>query len=78
MSFMCNVVPGLPRNFYYDEDPQFGSKVIRITITKHCSRELHTELMAGLHSIKFCELDYDLVDHVEKNVDSPQPGKKVL
>jgi len=59
---MNHVIPYMQDSIAYEEDPAFGSRVVRITITKHCSDYLHGKFRRNLKRISFCKFAYDLVD----------------
>ena len=58
--------------------PEFGTKVVRMTISANCSLNLAVEIRESLKKMKHCPLDYDLVDNGPKSTSvalpAPTPG----
>ena len=58
--------------------PEFGTKVVRMTISGNCSLNLATQIRESLKKMKHCPLEYDLVDNGPKStnvaVPTPTPG----
>ena len=50
-------------------DGEFGTEVVRIIITASMDQESHDTFLAELHSIWYCNISYDLVNKLGKNLE---------
>ena len=63
MKFIHEAIPSSSTAEIENWDPEFGKKVVRMTITKHCTQELAIAMRRGLEEVKkITNLDWDLVD----------------
>ena len=61
-AFLHDTIPGSSETNFSNFSPEFGIKVVRMTIAKSCPASLATTIRKGLLAMKYCDLDYDLVD----------------
>ena len=73
-AFIEHVLPSVHevsgRRISHEYTPEFGIKVVRVTITNRIKREVHDAFLASLEKVEYLKLKYDLID---KFVTSPQP-----
>ena len=63
MKFIHEAIPSSSNADLSNWDPEFGKKVVRVTITKHCSKEFAVAVRGGLNEVqRLTNLDWDLVD----------------
>lgn len=62
----------------YNLDGEFGTKVVRIILTASMDQESHDAFLAQLHSIRYCNISYDLVDKLGSNMERGIPPRPVV
>ena len=66
MKFIHEAIPSSSSADIQTWDPEFGKKVVRMTITKHCPTELSIAMRKGLEQVQnITNLDWDFVDKGE-------------
>ena len=64
------------RNYHANRDdvflnnPEFGSKVVRIAVCKSCSQQTAIDFTKALQEIRYAGLSYNFVDKTTKEEDS--------
>ena len=73
-AFIDHVLPSVHdvsgRRIPHEYTPEFGTKVVRITITNRIKREVHDAFLGSLEKVEYLKWRYDLID---KFLTSPQP-----
>lgn len=59
---MASSIPGGSNVTFSCSDPEFGIKVVRMTITANCPSRLAENIRTGLKDMAFLSFEYDLVD----------------
>ena len=63
MKFLNEAIPSTSSTTLTTWDPEFGRKVVRMTITQHCPKDLVAAVRVGLGHVRaLTTLDWDLVD----------------
>ena len=71
-AFVAAVVPGAHDNLHWDEEPQFGSKVVRAIVTPNCANQLRDDIVEGLRQCSSERFKYDLVN-MAADASTPSP-----